>query len=109
MAAFVSVLIALTFTSATWMLERTQRVTPRMSGLMLVLAGIALGTFALANLLLVEEPVHALSGSLATIMIVGGAWRLRRTDFGVERVEHVLQEPGALRSGARRPKHPRGH
>ena len=55
-------------------------------------------TFALANLLLVEEPVHALSGSLGTVMIIGGAWRLRRADFGVER---VLRPP--------REEHPRGH
>ena len=48
--------------------------------------------------LLVEEPVHALSGSLGTVMIIGGAWRLRRADFGVER---VLQPP--------REEHPRGH
>ena len=98
MAAFGSVLIALVFTWVTWRLERSRRVSPRMSGLMLSLAGVALVTFALANLLLVEEPVHALSGSLGTVMIIGGAWRLRRADFGVER---VLRPP--------REEHPRGH
>lgn len=102
MAAFGSVLISLAFTWATWMLERSQRVTRRMSGLMLVLAGIAMVTFALANLLLVEEPVHALSGSLGAVMIVGGAWRLRQADFGVER---VVRDPSVPPSDT----HPRGH
>ena len=98
MAAFGSVLIALVFTWVTWRLERTRRVSVRMSGLMLTLAGLALLTFALANLLLVEEPVHALSGTLGTAMIVGGGWRLRRADYGVERVVHPARD-----------EHPRGH
>lgn len=98
MAAFGSVLVAIVFTWATWRLERTRRVTQRMSGLMLTLAGIALVTFALVNLLLVEEPVHVLAGSLGTVMILGGAWRLRRADFGVDRVLHPTRD-----------EHPRGH
>lgn len=92
MAAFASVLIVLVFTFATWRLERTRRVSARMSGLMLTLAGMALLTFAIANLLLVEEPVHMLSGTLGTLIVIGGAWRLRRAHFGVERVVTPLED-----------------
>lgn len=98
MAAFGSVLVALVFTGVTWRLERTRHVSQRLSGLMLALAGIALGAFALANLLVVEEPVHALAGSLGAVMIVGGVWRLRRAERDVERVLHPSRED-----------HPRGH
>lgn len=93
MAAFGSFIVTLVFTWVTWRLERTRRVSQRMSGLMLTLAGIALLTFALANLLLVEEPVHVLTGSLATLIIIGGVWRLRRADYGVEPVVHRLSRP----------------
>jgi len=97
-AAFGSVLLALCFAGLTWHLERSRKVSQRMSGLMLTLAGIALLTFALANWLLVEEPVAVLSGSLGAVMVAGGAWRLRSADFGVDRVLHPPQE-----------QHPRGH
>ena len=92
MAAFASVLFVLVFTLATWWMERTRRVSVRMSGLMLTLAGLALLTFAIVNLLLVEEPVHMLSGTLGTLIVIGGSWRLRRAHFGVERIVTPLAD-----------------
>lgn len=97
MAAFAGVLIASVFIWATWRLDRGQHVSQRMSGMMLGLAGIALLTFSLANLLLVGEPAHVLLGCLAVLIIIVGVWRIRRADFGVDRVHHRLARRKWLR------------
>ncbi len=98
MVAFVSVLIAVLFAAAAWHFERSQRVGLRMSGMLLALAGIALVAFAVVNLLLVEEPVHVLPGTLGALMILVGAWRSHLATVSVERV-----------LVPRRSEHPRGH
>lgn len=98
MAAFASILVALGVAALTVGLERQNRPSQRISGLLLALGGIALTTFALVSLLLVVEPVHVLPGALGASMILAGAWRLHAADSTVERILTPVRED-----------HPRGH